>query len=119
MTEEYYKYKAGFYLRVLFVALALILTLGGSLMNAIVMVENNGLMPVYFKPFHYQDESHITYSNSSQVNYPILSDYIYIKHNIFSPGDLIMFISFTSYLALSVNMFVYLWKNRRLEKYGK
>jgi len=73
--------------------IAILIMMVGMTCNFIVMMENNGKMPV-ISEYEYNDKYHFTYQNFSGIRYPYLSDYIRIQYSLFSIGDLIMLFAF-------------------------
>jgi hypothetical protein len=94
----------------LFILLSLSFLGLGSVGNALVIKNNDCLMPVYK---NYQADfspEHFNYINKSEVNYWFLSDFIKITlpkdyQTIYSPGDLLMLLSF--FLSMTFS-FLYL-----------
>lgn len=89
--------KFGFYLVVL-----LCLFICGGMINMGVVAKNNGKMPVY-SSWHYEDETHFTFQNKSEVNLFYFTDIFRIKNAYFSIGDLVMF--FTGMIIFSMSLF--------------
>jgi len=80
-------------LSVLFAA-TIFLILIGATSNFVVMNQNNYKMPVKIA---YDEivifDEHFTYAYDSQVNLPLLTDRIYLNEQIYSIGDIIMYVA--------------------------
>lgn len=82
----------------------------GIISNFIVMINNNGDMPVK-ADFDYSDNAHFTYQDNKDVKYWYLSDIIEFKNSIWSIGDILIYIGlvgwllfYSSYLFLKFNI---------------
>jgi hypothetical protein len=61
----------------------------GICYNFTAVANNGGKMPVK-ADFNYEDNTHFTYQNNSEIKNGILSDYIYFADNIISIGDILI-----------------------------
>ena len=105
---------------ILFLEFSLIfLNLFGGYLNILVQNNNNGRMPVYDKSInsavgitlsYYEDDQHFSYSNPKSIKYPILSDIIPMFGNIYSIGDLIMYLSMFLWIPMFAATLFYSYK---------
>jgi hypothetical protein len=100
--------QAEFYKRVfqLFMILSILMSFYviGVAMNFIAVTKNGGRMPALFYDWHYEDETHFTYQNKSEVNYWYLTDIIPIPYGKASIGDALLF---ASVIGMLLNLFFY------------
>ena len=68
-------------------------------MNFTVIIHNGGKMPV-LSQVQYVQERHFSYQESSEIEYPILSDYIPFQDRIYSIGDIVMFVGLWGMLSV-------------------
>jgi hypothetical protein len=90
--ETLYKIRGKYNVILLCVIVSILSVLIGGIINEKVMEANDGKMPV--KCCGIPDEEHFNYYKDSEVNYPILTDFISIGSKIYSVGDLMMYFGF-------------------------
>jgi len=79
--------------------ITLIVIIIGICFNFVVMINNQGKMPV-FSQYNLDDLSHFSYQNSSQVNYSFFADKFKGFGWIASIGDIVMFLGLSAYFGL-------------------
>jgi len=100
---------------VLFFALNVIMTffILGLVCNGLVVNNNGQRMPVKMD-YEYSSDRHFSYNDSSQVNYPFLSDIISTPYGIYSIGDFLMLFVL---IALILTIIIYsIWKYKKYKK---
>ena len=80
----------------------------GLTMNYVVILDNNGKMPVKINdlPEKYID-THFSYNNNDEINYSFLADNHKIGKRRLSLGDILMFFSFLIIIILHIIEWVY------------
>ncbi len=83
----------------------LVIFMEGSLLNHIVMENNNGKMPVKILDLEYktkcvQTSYHFSYQNNNEINFWYLSDIYKTPTMIFSIGDFFVWLGFYTALFL-------------------
>lgn len=103
-----------FYRSFLFLSYVLLV---GAACNSVVMIENQGKMPVQSYNMIFSDERHFTYVYSYEVKYAFLSDIVDIGPiGIVSIGDILMVASWCLMVVIGT---VFLTKKFKLDKkYG-
>ena len=76
----------------LIICLSLSIIILGVLMNYIVIVFNDCLMPVYKSPDADLSNKHFNFIDYERIKYPYFSDIIGWENNKFSFGDLLIYI---------------------------
>lgn len=87
--------------------------------NYIVIKENGCRMPVLESKLgmHLSTQRHFTFTDTSKINYPKLTDNIKINNSIYSVGDLIMW---TSLILIGISFIfslIFITKALRLNKF--
>jgi hypothetical protein len=64
----------------------------GLLLNYRVIMNNNGLMPVYIsdKDYYIESNQHFVFSDKNEISYFYLADIFRIRNDFFSIGDIII-----------------------------
>lgn len=76
----------------IFQLLATLMIFIGVIFNSNVMIENGGKMPVYEERIQFTGRYHFSYSNQTEITYPILADNFPIAGRMVSLGDVLMII---------------------------
>jgi hypothetical protein len=98
----------------------LLLACAGAITNINTMLRNDGKMPV-MADFEYEDDTHFTYQNKSEVNEWLTSDIIQIGGSIISYGDILIYLgTFFVLLIISIRLFfLFAKRNKKVIKKRK
>jgi hypothetical protein len=98
----------------LFLTIFIVYSFIGSSLNASVMINNGGRMPVYNNQV--DDNVHFGFMDYSTINNPSLVDKYRIKDTIYSLGDFIIYSGIFLMITNILIMIIYLIKYARLKK---
>lgn len=97
----------------IFFSIILAFIIIGAVMNFLVITNNGGRMPV-LDSFKYVSETHFSYQDNSEIEFPQFSDKLALGRIIFSIGDLIMFLGLFFLIVFSILLIYYHWRLKKL-----